>query len=110
MREPIGEFSPRSCLTGRGRRRSLPAPLLNLAVLILVVMLAITTTLRADTAAITIDAAWQTHTDDQLGSLEVGKFADLVFLSDDPQRVNPDAIADIIVTQTRLAGAPVTAT
>lgn len=57
--------------------------------------------------AITIDAAWQTHTDDQLGSLEVGKFADLVFLSEDPQRVDPDAIADITVSETRLAGAPV---
>jgi predicted amidohydrolase YtcJ len=67
-------------------------------------------TVEAAMRAITIDAAWQTHTDDQLGSLEVGKFADLVFLSDDPQRVDPDAIADIIVTQTRLAGAPVGAT
>jgi predicted amidohydrolase YtcJ len=66
-------------------------------------------TVAAAMRAITIDAAWQTHTDDQLGSLEVGKFADLVFLSDDPQRVDPDAIADIIVTQTRLAGAPVAA-
>jgi predicted amidohydrolase YtcJ len=66
-------------------------------------------TVEAALRAITIDAAWQTHTDDQLGSLEVGKFADLVFLSDDPQRVDPDAIADITVTQTRLAGAPVVA-
>ncbi|MFZ0040950.1 MAG: amidohydrolase [Solirubrobacteraceae bacterium] len=56
--------------------------------------------------AITIDAAWQTHTDDQVGSLKVGKFADLVFLSEDPQRVDPEAIADIAVLQTRLAGAP----
>ena len=66
-------------------------------------------TVKEAMRAITIDAAWQTHTDDQLGSLEVGKLADLVFLSDDPQRVDPDAIAEIIVTQTRLAGAPVAA-
>jgi len=34
--------------------------------------------------AITIDAAWQNHIDDAVGSLEVGKFADLVVLSQSP--------------------------
>lgn len=54
--------------------------------------------------AVTVDAAWQTHSDDVLGSLEVGKYADLVFLSGDPQAVDPEAIADIQVLETRLAG------
>ena len=53
---------------------------------------------------VTIDAAWQTHTDTQLGSLEVGKYADLAILSDDPHRVDPDEIASITVSETRLAG------
>jgi len=55
--------------------------------------------------AVTIDAAWQTHSDDVLGSLEVGKYADLVLLSADPQSVDPEAIAAIEVVGTRLGGA-----
>ncbi len=54
--------------------------------------------------AITIDAAWQTHCDDVLGSLEVGKYADLVLLSADPRTVDPDAIGAIEVHSTRLGG------
>lgn len=58
--------------------------------------------------AVTIDAAWQTHTDHEVGSLEVGKHADLVLLSADPQQVAPDEIAAIEVLGTRLAGHPTT--
>lgn len=58
--------------------------------------------------AVTIDAAWQTHVDDEVGSLEVGKRADLVLLSADPQQVAPDEIAAIEVLGTRLAGHPTT--
>jgi predicted amidohydrolase YtcJ len=54
--------------------------------------------------AVTIDAAWQTHTDGQLGSLVPGKYADLVILSADPRATEPAAIGDITVHQTRLAG------
>lgn len=54
--------------------------------------------------AVTIDAAWQTHSDDQIGSLEVGKQADLVILGADPQQVDPMTIADIAVRETRLRG------
>ena len=54
--------------------------------------------------AITIDAAWQTHSDAIIGSLEVGKYADLVVLDADPMQVAPDAIGAIGVIATYLEG------
>ena len=39
--------------------------------------------------AITIDAAWQLHAEDELGSIEVGKQADFTLLSTNPLEVNP---------------------
>jgi predicted amidohydrolase YtcJ len=52
----------------------------------------------------TIDAAWQLFADDVIGSLEVGKYADMVVLSADPRAVPPEAIADLEVQATFLAG------
>ena len=52
----------------------------------------------------TIDAAWQLFSDDIAGSLEVGKYADLVVLSADPREVAPEKIADLDVRATYLAG------
>jgi len=52
----------------------------------------------------TIDAAWQLFSDDVIGSLEVGKYADLVVLSADPRSVPPEQIADLEVRETYLAG------
>lgn len=52
----------------------------------------------------TIDAAWQLFADDVIGSLEVGKYADLVMLSADPRAVAPETIADIDIRATYLAG------
>ncbi|AYE94223.1 amidohydrolase [Mycobacterium paragordonae] len=52
----------------------------------------------------TIDAAWQLFADDVTGSLEVGKYADLVVLSADPRAVPPEQIADLEVRATFLAG------
>jgi predicted amidohydrolase YtcJ len=52
----------------------------------------------------TIDAAWQLFADDVIGSLEVGKYADLVVLSADPRVVPPETIADLDVRATYLAG------
>ena len=37
--------------------------------------------------AVTIDAAWQLHKDDCLGSLKEGKKADLIIVSDNPYQV-----------------------
>ncbi len=52
----------------------------------------------------TIDAAWQLFSDDVIGSLEVGKYADMVVLSADPRSVPPEDIADLVVHRTFLAG------
>ena len=52
----------------------------------------------------TIDAAWQLFSDDVIGSLEVGKYADMVVLSADPRAVPPEQIADLEVRATYLAG------
>ncbi|HEV7853162.1 MAG TPA: amidohydrolase family protein, partial [Mycobacterium sp.] len=52
----------------------------------------------------TIDAAWQLFSDDEIGSLEVGKYADLVVLSADPRAVSAEKIADLEVRATYLAG------
>jgi predicted amidohydrolase YtcJ len=52
----------------------------------------------------TLDAAWQLFADDVIGSLEVGKYADLVVLSADPRAVPPETIADLEVRATYLAG------
>jgi predicted amidohydrolase YtcJ len=52
----------------------------------------------------TIDAAWQLFADDIIGSLEVGKYADMVVLSADPRAVPPEQIADLDVRATFLAG------
>jgi predicted amidohydrolase YtcJ len=52
----------------------------------------------------TIDAAWQLFADDVIGSLEVGKYADMVMLSADPRAVPPEQIADLDVRATFLAG------
>ncbi len=55
--------------------------------------------------AVTIDAAWQCNADALTGSIEVGKYADLVLLEDDPTAVDPTTISTIVVSETRLAGA-----
>ncbi|MEX3739466.1 amidohydrolase [Mycolicibacterium porcinum] len=52
----------------------------------------------------TIDAAWQLFADNVIGSLEVGKYADLVIVSGDPRETAPEAIADLEVRATFLAG------
>ncbi|MBY0441729.1 MAG: amidohydrolase [Mycobacteriaceae bacterium] len=52
----------------------------------------------------TLDAAWQLFADDIVGSLEVGKYADLVVLSADPRTTAPEEISDLVVRATFLAG------
>ena len=56
--------------------------------------------------AATIDSAYQLHMDHLIGSLEVGKFADMTVLDDDPYEVAPETIKDINVWGTVLGGVP----
>ncbi|MBE9546924.1 MAG: amidohydrolase family protein, partial [Proteobacteria bacterium] len=50
--------------------------------------------------AITADAAWQNFEEDRKGTLEAGKLADLVVLSEDPLTIDPIKIKDIQVLET----------
>ena len=61
-------------------------------------------TLEQAIRAQTIDAAWQLFSDDVVGSVEVGKYADFVVLSADPRSVPPGEIADLDVRATFLGG------
>ena len=54
--------------------------------------------------AVTIAAARQLGQGDRLGSLEKGKAADFTILESDPYNVSPDAIANIKVSETWVAG------
>lgn len=56
--------------------------------------------------AVTIDAAWQVFQEDNLGSLEVGKFADLVVLSGNPLD-DPMNMRALNVLQTVVGGATI---
>lgn len=56
--------------------------------------------------AATIDAAYQLHLDHIVGSLEVGKYADMTVLEADPYEVDSTAICDISVWGTVLGGVP----
>jgi len=50
--------------------------------------------------AMTIWPAWQQFEEDDKGSIEVGKIADFVILSDDPTAVDPETLADLRVLAT----------
>jgi len=54
--------------------------------------------------AMTSEAAWQLFSEHEVGSLEVGKLADLVILEKDPRKVDPDTIKDIKVMETWMDG------
>jgi predicted amidohydrolase YtcJ len=54
--------------------------------------------------AVTSHAAWQCHSEEEIGSLEPGKLADFVILESDPRQVDPVAISDIRVSETWMDG------
>ena len=54
--------------------------------------------------AVTSEAAWQLMNEDKIGSLEAGKFADMVILEKDPRKVDPSDISEITVLETWLNG------
>lgn len=50
--------------------------------------------------AVTLDAAWQNLEENRKDSLEAGKLADLLVLSDDPLAIDPMKIRDIRFLET----------
>jgi hypothetical protein len=54
--------------------------------------------------AITIDAAYELHQDEAIGSLEVGKFADLIVLDRNPLQIPAEDIANTQVLETVVGG------
>lgn len=54
--------------------------------------------------AATIDAAWQCHSDHEVGSLEVGKFADFVVLDRDPRELEGCALGGLVIQETWVDG------
>jgi hypothetical protein len=54
--------------------------------------------------AYTMDAAYSGFDEDKIGSLSVGKYADLIVLDQDPFQADPDTIKDIKVIQTIAEG------
>ena len=54
--------------------------------------------------AYTINAAWQLHAENDLGSLTVGKQADLLILGENPYKVDPLKMENIPVLGTFVAG------
>ena len=54
--------------------------------------------------ALTIDAAWQIHKEDKIGSLEVGKYADFIVLDQNPFKVDIGKLEEIKVLRTFING------
>jgi len=54
--------------------------------------------------AMTINPAWQVHEDHNTGSIVVGKFADLVVLSENPLEVPPEQLDRITIDATYVGG------
>ena len=52
----------------------------------------------------TLDGSYASFEEDIKGSIEVGKLADMVILSDDPTRIDPDEIKEIQVEKTIIGG------
>ncbi len=95
--EPVTEMGPLRCIENAVTRKMWREP---------ETILAPEECISVDAAlrAMTRDAAWQCHSDHEVGTLEPGKFADLVVLSDDPRSVNPNEISDISVLETWMGG------
>jgi predicted amidohydrolase YtcJ len=60
--------------------------------------------LREAIEAYTINGAYQLFREDEIGSLEAGKYADFIVLTDDPFRVDPIDLYKIKVKKTFIAG------
>lgn len=54
--------------------------------------------------SLTIYSAWQLHMEDKIGSIEEGKYADLVILDKNPLKVSPNNLQNISVVKTFVNG------
>ncbi|HLY02821.1 MAG TPA: amidohydrolase [Candidatus Cybelea sp.] len=63
--------------------------------------------IEAALKAMTVVAASHCGLGDKLGSLEVGKYADLTILEDDPRQVDPAKLGNVKVSQTWVNGQPI---
>ena len=52
----------------------------------------------------TIDAAWQIRMEDKIGSIEVGKYTDLIVVDRDPLQTPPQQLREIQVLRTIVNG------
>ena len=54
--------------------------------------------------SVTSNAAWACHSENEIGSLEPGKLADLAILEQDPRKVEATSISDIPISETWMNG------
>ncbi len=95
--EPVSEMGPLRCIENAVTRKMWKEPESQLAP---EECISVETAIRS----MTRDAAWQCHSDHEVGTLEPGKFADLVILDADPREVDPNTISDIRVLETWMGG------
>ena len=95
--EPVTEMGPLRCIQNAVTRDIWREPGSKLAA-------AEAVDVRTAIKAMTIDAAWQCHSDHEIGSLEAGKLADFVILGADPEQVSPNQISQVPVLETWLGG------
>ena len=60
--------------------------------------------IRRALQSLTINAAWQIKMEDKLGSIKVGKYADLVVLDRNPMKVEVNQLRNIKVMRTVVGG------
>ncbi len=95
--EPVTEMGPLRCIENAVSRIMWKEPENQLAA---EECISVESAIRA----MTRDAAWQCHSESEIGTLEAGKFADFVVLDKDPRDVPATEISQIQVLQTWLGG------
>lgn len=95
--EPVSEMGPLRCIENAVTRKMWKEPETILAPEECI-------SVEAALRAVTRDAAWQCHSDHEVGTLEAGKFADMVVLESDPREAEPNSIGDIKVLETWMGG------
>jgi len=95
--EPVTEMGPLRCIENAVSRIMWKEPENQLAPEECI-------SVEAAIRSMTRDAAWQCHSDHEVGTLEAGKFADFVILDKDPREVPVTEISKIKVLETWMGG------